>query len=478
MTDDVKHFFAERAWINGAWANDVLLSVDGAGAWCGVQAGKNFADASHAKRLSGAVLPGLVNAHSHAFQRSIAGLTETVRFDPNANCVDDFWSWRERMFAAALRITPDQLEGIAAYLYAELLQGGYTHVCEFHYLHNAPDGSAYADPLELSRALMRAAQRTGIGLTLLPTLYMRSGFGATGLRPEQRRFASTPDSILKALAQLQTERNSLFNCGVGLHSLRAVHKGAMLELLAGLPGSCPVHIHIAEQTVEVRDCIAHYGARPVEWLLQNAFVNSQWNLVHATHTTALELAGVSASGAAVVICPSTEANLGDGIFDLPAYGAQRGSWSIGSDSHIGRSWPEELRLLEYSQRLSLRQRNVAATSYQVPQLSSTSSAAVLFEAALSGGAQAVGSSGAAPGQIALGNRADFVVLDARSPALAGVPCDQLLDALVFSSPSAAFSAVFVAGKQCVSAGRWSGAVDFNQLQDDYSRIMTQLWMLD
>jgi formimidoylglutamate deiminase len=404
----------------------------------------------------------VVNAHSHAFQRAICGLTER-RGGAAGVASDDFWSWRDRMYSAAQRITPDQLEHIAALLYAELLMAGYTQVCEFHYLHNAATGSAAADPLDMSLALVRAAQRVGMGLTLLPTLYMRSGFGAAGLRDDQQRFASTPDSILRLVDDLQMQVRGLenFNVGVALHSLRAADGAAMKEVASFANAQqLPVHIHIAEQTQEVQDCIAHTGARPIAWLLENLPVNAQWNLVHATHTTPAELQGIKVAGAAIVICPSTEANLGDGVFDYSGYAALGGNWSVGSDSHVTRSWTEELRLLEYSQRLTQRKRNVAAQ-----QGASSSTAANLFEAALAGGHAAT----AQPlGCIAVGNRADFCVLDPQAPALLGVPSDHVLDALVFSSPDARPTQVFVAGKPTPTQA-WPG------LASDFAQTMGDLW---
>lgn len=451
-------FFAAQAWVSGGWARDVLLTVGHDGHWLSVQPDASPSEAAHATRLDGPVLPGLVNAHSHAFQRAIAGLTE--RRSANASAADDFWGWRERMYSAASRITPDQLEAIAAGLYAELLAGGYTQVCEFQYLHNNAGGAAYAEPAEMSLALVRAAQRTGIGLTLLPTLYMRAGFSANVLREEQRRFASTPDSVMR-VAETVTRHargDSRIHTGVAIHSLRAVGPAALRDLsssakLAGLP----VHLHIAEQTQEVDDCLAHTGQRPVDWLLDHVGVDGRWNLVHATHATPEELHAVQRAGAAIVICPSTEANLGDGIFNLPACAEAGGRWSIGSDSHATRSWPDELRLLEYSQRLALRQRNVAARV-----LNQRSSAAAMLECAMDGGTSASGQplAGLRPGQ-----RADFVVLDGNAPTLAGVPAALVLDALVFSTPTAAFKQIYVAGQPTRSDGFHQGL----------SNAMTALW---
>lgn len=472
-------FFAPLAWIQGAWARDVLLTVDANGHWCAVQPEATLAERSSATPLSGPVLPGLVNAHSHAFQRAIAGLTER-RGSTGAQASDDFWSWRDRMYSVARRITPAQLEAIASFLYAELLMAGYTQVCEFHYLHNAADGAAHADPLDMSLALVRAAQRVGMGLTLLPTLYMRSGFDATGLRDDQRRFSSTPDSVLRLVDGVQSHLKTLgsascasVNVGVAIHSLRAANGAAIHELAteANTRG-LPVHTHIAEQMQEVQDCLLHTGQRPIEWLLGNVAINDRWNLVHATHTTPAELQAVQRSGASIVICPSTEANLGDGVFDYSGYTSLGGRWAIGSDSHVTRSWPAELRLLEYSQRLTQRRRNVSAQMGSNP-----SSAAVLFQAALASGQTATDRP---LGGLEIGRRADFLVLDAQSPALLGVPSDHVLDALVFSSPEARFTDTFVAGKQLVSGGHIgndaAGVAAWQQVKQNYVRTMQQLWV--
>lgn len=462
MLDEFKRYFAPQAWVNGAWANDVLMRVAKDGRWASIQANASVDQQSGATLLSGPVLPGLVNAHSHAFQRAIVGMTER-----GSGGHDNFWTWRDRMYSAAQRITPEQLEAIAALLYAELLQAGYTQVCEFHYLHNDLQGKAYSNPLEMSSALVRAAQRVGIGFTLLPTLYMRSGFAATGLRDDQQRFASTPDSIFRTCEGIQRQFGStLVNTGLALHSLRAVAQGALQEAAANAEARhMPIHIHVAEQTGEVADCISAKGQRPVEWLLNHAGLNASWSLVHATHTTPAELQGVKSSGASIVLCPTTEANLGDGVFDLPTYARLQGDLSIGSDSHVTRSWQEELRLLEYSQRLALRQRNVMAASS-----ADSSNAAALFNAVLAGGSSACGQRLQG---LAAGNRADFSVIDTTSPALLGVPSDYLLDAMIFSSPDARPSEVYVAGKQVVQAGRvenWQG------LAGDFAAAMRVLWL--
>ena len=465
MPESAKYYFAPMAWVDGTWANDVLLGVAGDGTWASIHANASVDQQRGAIRLNGPVIPGLVNAHSHAFQRAIVGMTERIKKGGEVG-QDNFWSWRDRMYGAAQRITPQQLEAIAALLYAELLQAGYAQVCEFHYLHNDLQGKPYANPLEMSCALVRAAQRVGIGITLLPTLYMRSGLATAGLRDDQQRFASTPDSIFKLCEGIEKQFGStLVNTGLALHSLRAVGQGALQEAADYAKAQhMPIHIHVAEQTGEVADCMNALGQRPVEWLLTHAGLDASWNLIHATHTTPAELQGVKTSGASIVLCPTTEANLGDGVFDLPTYAQVQGNWSIGSDSHVTRSWQEELRLLEYSQRLALRQRNVMAAA-----ASQSSTAAALFNAALAGGPAACGQRTAG---LATGNRADFSVIDPASPALLGVPNDYLLDAMVFSSPDTRLSEVYIAGKRVVQGGpveNWQG------LADDFSNTMQVLW---
>jgi len=446
--------WAPRAWLPSGWADDVLLEADARGQWASVRADVAAVDAPQATRLAGVLLPGLVNAHSHAFQRAIAGLTER-----RAGGHDDFWSWRDRMYRAALRIDPDQLETIAAQLYAELLQHGYTQVCEFHYIHQDPAGRPYADPAEMSLALVRAAQRTGIGLTLLPTLYMHSGFGGQPLRDDQRRFASTPQQIADLVAQVDRLQVPTVNTGIALHSLRAVGMPALREACEAIGPQRPVHIHIAEQTQEVDACIAACGARPVEWLLGHAPVNARWHLVHATHASEAELQATARAGASVVICPSTEANLGDGFFNLPAWQRAGGRWSIGSDSHVSRDWAEELRLLEYGQRLLHRQRNVAAGPEH-----DGSTAAQLLSQALQGGAAACG---LPAGTLASGFRADACEIDTDSPALLGMPPSHALDALVFSSPTAQCRQAWVAGR--------AAHPDRQRIGADFARTMAALW---
>ncbi len=293
----------------------------------------------------------MIDAHSHAFQRAFAGLSE--RRAETASGVDDFWTWRDRMYGVALRIDAPQLRAVAAQLYAELLQGGYTQVCEFHYLQHAPDGQAYDDPATLSWALADAAAEAGIGLTVLPVLYERAGFDAPALRHDQRRFRSTPQGVHALYEAVRAARRPLLNAGVAIHSIRAASAASIGELLRQVGSEeLPIHIHVAEQVREVEDSIAASGARPIEWLCREFAVDRRWQLVHATHADADEIATVAARGAGLVLCPTTEANLGDGLADLPRWLEAGVPLSLGSDSQVSRHWVEEMRWLEYGQRLA------------------------------------------------------------------------------------------------------------------------------
>ena len=434
-------FFAPLAWVNGRWQRDVRLSVDGNGHWGAIEVG---ASAEGATALNGPVIPSLVDAHSHAFQRAFVGLAE--RREAGA---DDFWSWRDRMYGLACKLTPDQARAIAAQLYVELLKGGYTQVCEFHYLQHAPDGSAYPDELAMSWALADAAADAGIGLTMLPVLYARSGFGAEGLRDDQRRFRTDAAWVRHAQQRIASAGRPLLNAGVALHSLRAANETDIRELqrLVG-DDDLPVHIHIAEQQAEVAASLAHSGQRPMQWLCDHFQLDARWQLVHATHSIRDEIEQVAASGAGVVICPGTEANLGDGLADLRGWLDAGVPMSLGSDSHVTRGIVEELRWLEYGQRLGLQQRNVAAAP---PVQEST--AARLFELMRAGGAKPAGFE---QWGLARGARADFIVLDRNASGLLGLPDEHLLDGLIFGTQGPAISEVFVAGRQRVTQGRHEG----------------------
>ncbi|MBP0627994.1 formimidoylglutamate deiminase [Cupriavidus sp. AcVe19-1a] len=420
--------FADWALLPDGWARNVLLAWDEQGRLATVQAGSTAS--AGVPRAAGPVLPGMPNLHSHAFQRGFAGLTE-YRSRPqgdNSAGADSFWSWRTLMYRFAQRISPDTLEAIATQLYIEMLRAGYTSVCEFHYVHHDANGKPYADAAEMSLRLLRAAQRTGIGMTLLPVLYQTAGFGGKPPLAEQRRFLHDTDAMLRLLERLAPMcAQAGARLGLAPHSLRAVPEDSLLHALAGLKAidaQAPVHIHIAEQQREVDDCIAWSGTRPVTWLFDHVDVDARWCLVHATHMDWDERRRLGHSGAVAGICATTEANLGDGVFEAEPYLAQHGAWGIGSDSHASVSVAEELRLFEYGQRLGLQQRNVLAsdTHLQVADR--------LYLEAVAGGARASGRdvAGLAPGQ-----QADFVVLDGAHPTLAGLDGAQALATHVFAN---------------------------------------------
>lgn len=429
--------WAPRAWIDGRWRERVVFQLAAqpphgqAAYWQSITLDQACPD--NATSLPGPVLPGLVDAHSHAFQRAFVGHAETL-----VGVHDDFWSWRDRMYGVALKINAEQLRAIAAHLYCELLAGGYTHVCEFHYLQHTPDGTPYADPATLAWSLADAAQDAGIGITLLPVLYERAGFTAQELRPDQCRFATRAQDVLNLQRVIAEARRPLVSAGAAIHSLRAARPES-IEAIASGANSGPVHIHVAEQIGEVEDCLAATGLRPIEWLTRTVEMDDRWHLVHATHALATEIDAVAASRAGVVLCPGTEANLGDGLADLPGWLNAGVKLTIGSDSQVVRAWPEELRWLEYGQRLERRRRNVAAD----PAIGQGSTARRLFDAMLAGSSAAAGLPcwGLRPGA-----RADLLVVDLQEPALQGVPDHKLLDAIVFAAPARPFRDVLVGGR--------------------------------
>jgi formimidoylglutamate deiminase len=402
------------------------------------------------------MIAGMPNLHSHAFQRAFSGLAEL-----RATSQDSFWSWRELMYRVALDVTPEQLEAIATWVYIEMLEAGYTSVCEFHYVHHDTDGTPYADDAELAQCVIRAAERAGIGLTLLPVLYQSGGFGGAPPSEQQQRFVRSTESFLRLVANLKPVCDARgVRLGIAAHSLRAVQPSSLRDALAGFESidrTAPIHIHIAEQAKEVEECLAWSGQRPVEWLLDNADVSDRWCLVHATHTTQDEARRAARTGAVAGLCPTTEANLGDGIFDLPMWtsavagAATRGRWGVGSDSQICVNAAEELLVLEYSQRLHLRLRNVAATAGQ-PEVATS-----MTLAAVAGGARAAGHLDVGAPDVAglaVGGRADFVELDAQHVLLRGLAPKQMLSVHVFGSHRlSAIHDVWVMGRRIVSGGR-------------------------
>jgi formimidoylglutamate deiminase len=419
---------ADYALLPDGWHHDVLLEWDADGLLVRVEP---HSKADGVPRIDGIALPGMTNLHSHAFQRAMAGLTEY-----RSESADNFWSWRTLMYAFAQKLTPSVLKAIATQLYIEMLKGGYTSVCEFHYLHHDAGGKPYAHPGEMAECLIEAAKEAGIGLTLLPVMYQYSGFGSKPPHAGQARFINSPEWILALLQRLKRTHpeQTWLRYGVAPHSMRAVSRETLHELINGLntvDAQAPIHIHIAEQVQEVDDCIAAYGKRPVEWLLDHFPIDARWCLVHATHMTETETFSLAKSGAVAGICPTTEANLGDGIFNGAAYAKAGGCFGIGSDSHVSTCMSEELRMVEYSQRLFHRRRNVLAGKEGDNTEDGKAEASVgayLYRGALRGGALA---SGRPVAGLAAGQRADLMVLDATDSDLAGKHGNQVLDSLVF-----------------------------------------------
>jgi formiminoglutamate deiminase len=428
----------ETALLPQGWASQVRIH-----AVAGRIADLVSAVAPHAGDERHAIgLPGLPNLHSHAFQRGLAGLTERGGAE-----ADSFWSWRELMYQFVERMDADDFEALCALAYAEMLEAGFTHVGEFHYLHHDRDGAAYADPGELAGRVAAAAEHTGIGLTLLPVFYAHGNFGGAPPAPRQRRFTSDPARFARLLEASRAAVRALPGASVGVapHSLRAVTREELAAVLALAPEG-PVHIHIAEQAREVEDCLTWSGRRPIEWLTENVEYDARWCLVHATHATAAELQAIAQRRAVVGLCPMTEASLGDGIFPARVFTDYHGRFGIGSDSNVRLDATEELRLLEYSQRLAHRARNVLAGG---PGASTGRS---LFDAALGGGTQALHGPQGAPG-LRVGAWLDLVTLRRDDPSLTARQGDAILDSWIFAAGRRAIDCVWRAGVKLVANGQ-------------------------
>jgi formimidoylglutamate deiminase len=414
----MQRYLAKAALLPNGWADNVLLTIDDTGHFHDVQSNAEFSSADD-MICADIIIPAMPNLHSHAFQRAFAGQSE---FSTAAQ--DSFWTWRSLMYDFAQTLDAPELERIATALYKEMRAAGYSHVGEFHYIHHAPDGTAYDDPAALSHAMIRAAQNAGIGITLLPVLYAHSGFGAKPPLDGQKRFIHSAATYIDLITSLHQsyQNDPMVVIGAAFHSLRAVSPALIAEVTPALKSinpKMPIHIHIAEQTGEVDDCLAWSGKRPVAWLLENADVDKHWCLVHATHMDAAEIKALAQSGAVVGLCPITEANLGDGFFPFEDYIQNGGKWGVGSDSHISINMIEELRLLEYGQRLNTRRRAIARSD-ALPHVGH-----YLYANALSGGAQALGANTAA---LETGRRADFLTLHAPHDC----PPQYILDHLIFS----------------------------------------------
>lgn len=424
---------AKTALLPEGWAEDVALRIE---------AGR-IVEVSTGVKAAGAVdclLPAVANLHSHMFQRAMAGMTEY-----RSAGQDSFWTWRSLMYRFLDRLTPEDVEAIAGMVMVEMAEAGYASVAEFHYLHHGVNGARYDDLAEMSARIAAAAAETGLGLTHLPVLYERGGCDGRALNAGQLRFGTTPDQFAELWTAAQRALRGLpadTVLGVAPHSLRAA-SAAGIALAAGLDPATPVHIHVAEQVAEVEEVLAQMGARPVQWLLENQALSERWCLIHATQMQAFETEGMARSGAVAGLCPITEANLGDGIFDGARYLAAGGRFGVGSDSNVRISLSEELRLLEYSQRLGLRARAVLAREGQ-------SVGRVLYQGAAEGGALAAGR---ASGAIKVGNWADLMALDCSGPDLAASTGDMILDSFIFAGDDRVVSEVWAAGRHIVTAGR-------------------------
>jgi formimidoylglutamate deiminase len=429
MGGEMDFWSADWALLNDGWVERPRIGVDARGVIASVEAGA----APAAQHFAGAMLPGMTNLHSHSFQRSFAGRTEF------AGGGGDFWSWREAMYRAAGAIEPDTLAPVTAYLGMELLRGGFTSLVEFHYLQNGRDGQPYAHRPAMAEAVIEGAQQAGIGLTLLVGVYETGNFGGVPLQGGQKRFDTSPEAALRMVADLWGQQGGALRLGLSPHSLRAVPPRSLLAWSGGLAAMdtvAPIHIHLAEQQAEVEACVAGLGARPVEWVLGQAPVGDNWCFIHATHTSEAERLGMARAGVIAGLCPSTEGNLGDGIFGLPDFVAAGGRFGVGTDSHVGLDAFSELRLLEYSQRLRSETRNLLAGA-------DGHSGRVLWQRAARGGAAAA----ARPvGVLAVGARADFVVIEATAET-EGMHPDFWLDAAVFTG-------VRPAARQVVVGGDW------------------------
>jgi formiminoglutamate deiminase len=427
--------FAKQAFLPDGWGINVRLTVtDGLLATVTANANAESTDI----RVE-ALLPALANLHSHSFQRAMAGMTEH-----RAAGQDSFWTWRDLMYRFTARLAPDQIEAIAAQVFMEMQEAGFASVGEFHYLHHQPGGIPYADPAELTHRIYAAASQTGIGLTHLPVLYTYGGAGEQSLAEGQKRFGTTPDQFARLLDGARIGAKNLppdTQVGIAPHSLRATSPAGLAEILPLAAGN-PIHIHIAEQPKEVADITAWLGVHPVDWLLDNANLGPDWCAIHATHMTPQETARLAKTGAVAGLCPITEANLGDGAFNGPGWLAAKGAFGVGSDSNIRISMVEELRMLEYSQRLRDLARNVMTDAGSVGE--------TLYKTAAKGGAQALGRRA---GHIAPGFLADLTAIDPTHPSLCALSPGQLIDGLIFAAPDCVVTDVWSAGRHMVRGGR-------------------------
>lgn len=463
--------YAENILLSDGWASKKTITIE-QGLITAINAGMS----AGAEIAQGAVIPGMVNCHSHAFQRAFAGFSEQ-----GSEGQDSFWTWRKIMYQFLAQLTNDDAKNIAKQLYIEMLKMGYTRVAEFHYLHHDIDGITYSETYRdtcshtssdnalatMAQAIFSAAKESGIGLTLLPVLYQHSGFGEQAPTVGQKRFINSTDQFNQLVTDCFTlsEQYSNTNIGIAPHSLRAVNKKALLsavEHVRGLDNQAPIHIHISEQQQEVDDCLSHYGKRPVQWLLDNVELDQHWCLIHATHINEAERKGIIAKQVTVGICPTTEANLGDGIFPTTEFLAEQGTIAIGSDSNISVNPIEELRWLEYAQRLIRQQRAILASDKQA------SVGQNLWQQAAKGGAISTNSN---TGSLALGKQADLLVLDSEKTKLFANANQHLLDSMIFASQQNPVLDVMVNGVWQIKAQQH---VEQVQASDNFAKLLVRL----
>tara|TARA_R110002167_G_scaffold35249_2_gene112705 strand:+ start:2079 stop:3512 length:1434 start_codon:yes stop_codon:yes gene_type:complete len=475
MRAEMKKYYAENILLSDGWATDKTITIEN-GIIIAITSGKE----NGANAFLGAVIPGMINCHSHAFQRAFAGFSEQ-----GSEGKDSFWTWRKTMYKFLAQLSPDDVQVIAQQLYIEMLKMGYTRVAEFHYLHHDINGKSYSQSHDendikndtkhkaesklatMALAIFNAAQSSGIGLTLLPVLYQYAGFGQQTPGKGQKRFINSTVQFNQLVSDCfdLTKKYPNTNIGIAPHSLRAVDKESITQAVGhvrSLDNKAPIHIHIAEQQQEVIDCLQHYSKRPVQWLLDNIELDEHWCLIHATHINEQEQQGIVASKAIAGICPTTEANLGDGIFPTTEFLALNGTFSIGSDSHISVNPIEELRWLEYAQRLTKQQRAILAS----PETASVGQN--LWHKAATGGAQSTNSN---TGALSVGKQADLLVLDEKQTALFANKNNHLLDSVIFASQKNTVKDVMVNGHWVVQSGEH---VQEQSSADNFAKLLSKL----